>query len=295
MIIFLLLKCTIFFGTSVEKIPLEGRFFSPLFTPDGNSIVITGGNKSGLYIFDLSGNLKKLTDSRCYGLSFSPDGSKIVFTGDSGIYIISLSSGSEKIIFRSLISSNPVWLKDGRIVFSSNNKIIFLNEDGVILKEIKNISASFISIIDETIVFEQEEKSYFIDKNGEIKLITETLEKSTKPVISPDGNYVVFSSDGGRIFLFNRYNNDLRFIGTGLNPRFSPDSKKVIYQYATGRKDDIIFSGIIIYDIKKGVSRTIIELENVIEIEPSFSPDGKMIAFCSRDGKIFIYRSKRKI
>ena len=100
--------------------------FSPEFSPDGNSIVMSVVNDANtdLYIVDInSGIRRRLTSGPAIETSpsFSPDGSKIVYESDrSGtqqLYVLPLGVGEgRRISFGGGSYGTPVWSPNGDLI-----------------------------------------------------------------------------------------------------------------------------------------------------------------------------------
>lgn len=187
----------------------EKEGFSARWQPDGGGIDIALRDKgfTAIYSADINGgNLKKLTDSRSDDISpcRSPDGKKLAFVSDrSGppqIYVKDLTTGSEeRITYDFKYCTSPVW--------SSLNKIAFV----VAEKGVHDI--------------------YTMNPDGTgLRRLTEGDGNNEEPCWSPDGRYIVFSSnrDGGGYHLYIMNSNGFNqrrvtfFDGEERNPSWSP-------------------------------------------------------------------------
>jgi TolB protein len=183
--------------------------FSARWHPNGGGIDLTLRDRGGyadIYSADINGgNLKKLTNNQSDDLSpsRSPDGKKLVFVSDrSGppqIYVKDLTTGTEeRITYDFKYCTSPVW--------SSLNKIVFV----VVEKGIHDI--------------------YTMNPDGTgLRALTEGAGRNEEPCWSPDGRYIVFSSnrDGGyHLFIMNENGFNQRrvtfFNGEERNASWSP-------------------------------------------------------------------------
>ena len=142
--------------------------------PDGKRLALTLSSQGNpdIFLVNLQGKiLKKLTHH--WGIdcspALSPDGKKMAFVSDrSGspqIYIMDLGKGTEeRLTFEGKYNTSPAW--------SSRNKIAYTSKNG----------ARFdIFTIDPS--------------GGQTRQLTEDQGDNEDPCWSPDGQYLVFSSD----------------------------------------------------------------------------------------------------
>ena len=104
---------------------------------------------------------------------------------------------------------------------------------------------------------------------------------------SPNGKKVLFykaEDDDGEIYLADSNGaNETKLPFLAGNMEWSPDGRLVIYQFARENSD------IFLYDLETGRSTTVVG-NPAFDADPTFSPDGKTIAFVSdRDGNAEIY------
>ncbi len=192
----------------IRKVSGSEEGFSGSWANDGKSLDLTLNRKgdSDIYNVDLNGKIKeKLVGHRGIDISSSrsPDGSKIVFTsgrsGLSQVYVKDLKTGSEeRITFDFNEATSPVWSSKGRIAFDGITKgkhdIYTINPDGTGLKQ-----------------------------------LTDSDGNNEDPCWSPDGMYIVFSSNrsgGYHLYIMNAYGYNQRrityFKGEETAPSWSP-------------------------------------------------------------------------
>jgi len=177
--------------------------------PDGDALALTlrrSGN-SDIFTVNAEGKvLEQLTRHWAIDTSpaFSPDGTRMAFvsnrSGNPQIYVKDLESGNEeRITFDLKYCTSPVWSNTGKIAFS-------VMEDGVI-----NI--------------------YSINPDGSgVRKLTDDNGNSEDPCWSPDGRYIVFSSDrdggGYKLYIMNSNGQNQRRItflkGDDTAPSWSP-------------------------------------------------------------------------
>ncbi|WP_169301345.1 TolB family protein [Pontimicrobium aquaticum] len=122
-----------------------------------------------------------------------------------------------------------------------------------------------------------------IDGSNKRRLTNEPKSKDSgtwNSTISPNGHYVVFSSlrtnNHEKIYRMNIDGSELISISNNTKgyPKWSPDSKYIIYETSNSIKGN----DIVITDINGNNKKTLIKSKDNLRY-PTFSKDGKMIAF----------------
>jgi TolB protein len=187
----------------------KGLNIGAAWGPDGTSIALTLSHRGNpdIYAIDLKGKiLSRLISNWGIDISptFSPDGRKIAFvsnkSGSPQIYVHDmLENRIERItFFERKYNTAPNWSKLNRIAFSG------LKNDHVDI--------------------------YTIDPDGSnLRALTENQGRNEDPVWSPDGRYLIFSSDRGgkyQLYLMNADGRNQQKItnlkGEQTSPSWSP-------------------------------------------------------------------------
>jgi TolB protein len=152
----------------------KGLNIGAAWMPDGKSLALTlsGKGNPDIYLIDLKGKrLKRLTHYWGIDVSpaISPDGKKMAFvsnrSGYPQIYILDLEKGTEsRLTFEGEYNTSPAWSSLGRIAYTSKDGGLF----------------NIVTIDPE---------------GGDVRQLTENQGNNEDPCWSPDGHYLVFSSD----------------------------------------------------------------------------------------------------
>ncbi|MCZ7380860.1 MAG: DPP IV N-terminal domain-containing protein [Candidatus Methanoperedens sp.] len=262
-------------------------------------------------------NITQLTfnSSGGEGLDWSPDGQKIVFCRpedyhNSSIWIVDADgTNPRQLTSNTSFNCEPKWSHDGKmIVFSSwkesGDRILLMNNDGDHQKEL-NLGWSPAWTPDGMIAFiRTKDVGYeLITVNTEGADERKILSKQfniMNPKWSPDGTKIAFGgnrSGNWDIFTVNSDGSNEKQLTDDIkdewSPSWNPDGTKIVYHKfvqkhfdENGRED---------YDImvmnSDGSNKIKLNTESGFQLFPSWSPDGRKIAFL-KNGDIWIMNLK---
>ena len=196
----------------------------------------------------------------------SPDGSRLLYTQTIGaakhVFVVPTAGGwPMRLTSGELTHEEPRWSPDGKqIVYLADKSIKVMGADG-----------------------------------ANPRTLTEHPAGSSLPRWSPDGSHIAFYSRR------HGWSQIWTVPATGGEPRrltatqadndglaWSPDSRKILYSSIRG--DDLLNSDVYSVDVQTGVERRLTDGPSCFAGAPSWSPDGRQIAFLSdQDGWIHVY------
>lgn len=260
--------------SNVIAISQEGRYSTPIWSPNGQKLLITNQYYTSLYIIDLTDNnsLKKIKRGEGIGYlaNWSADGQSIVFrekvVGESfsnlEVKNLQLQTGKETIL-KNVHPDNTNLFLQAR---SDKNLMVYINL--------------------ETSKLEAKE-----GMNGKPWVITKEKGQFYHPVVSPNQKYVAVH-EGPNIYLYSIYDNEKRkSLGVGIATSWLPDSSGII-TFEDKSEDGHEVSASDLFHISKDSSiktKLTSSFDDTIATWGDVSPDGKRIAFSDeKTGRIFI-------
>jgi TolB protein len=224
-------------------------------------------DRMGIYIMDWDG--KRNTKMGISGNIILPprwsiDGMKLIYSAERnrqwGIYLLDFLNMSEQKIHAGKGTNMA-----GNFFPDSNDFCFSSSRDGTPDLYVKHIKDNKVTKIS---------SSYGID---------------VSPAVSPDGHFIAFVSDRGgspQIYIMNRDGSNIRrltFEGSyNTSPSWSPKGDRIVFVGQRGRNQ--------IFTIKPDRTELTQLTVSGNNEDPSFSPDGRFVAFSSdRDGMKGIY------
>lgn len=270
----------------------EGDAYSnPVWSPvDSNLIAMTKPGYRGIWLLNLqNGQIRQLIDEigAGFGFSWSHNGKYIAtritrydrLKPFNEIIVIDVQSGelrtitAEKVRLRDV----PRWSNDDALIYAFSKR------------ELLTFPLDFVTP-DSTaskngwLVYNANGKIGVSQRDGGNILQHERLDPlSGKRYInltpSPDGRKVAFEVMGGHLYVMDLATQDVVDLGEGYRPAWSPDGHYIVYMIT--EDDGHRFTASDIYIIKNDGSEkvNITNTAERIELNPSWSSDGKKIAF----------------
>ncbi|MCJ7649345.1 MAG: hypothetical protein MUP85_12080 [Candidatus Lokiarchaeota archaeon] len=274
---------------------LDDISMNPVYSPDGTMIAFTKSNYVGLYIYNLAdGSISQISDeiSAGYAFKWSSDSRSILsrvarYDGPRGymsLKVFDVASGKSGQISEE--TSNMPYLPQ----WSSGNDQVFLpQKDGLKVFQ-SGKEQSILERQNAVVVYTTYDKIIIEDiANSDVKTL-EPLEdkKYLNVTASPDGAKIAFEVYGGNLFVMHIDGTDLIDLDIGYNPKWSADSKSLVYMITEDDGHTYTASDIFTINADGTNKRNITNTTDSIEMNPSISPDGKTIVYDSfNDGAIY--------
>lgn len=272
----------------------ESSLLNPIYSPDGNKIAYTQNNYKGIWIFDLqTKNIFQLTDEDAAGFGFKwSSDSKSILTRVAKyenqkrfnavkIFDLETKSSQQLTDYKTMMPYLPNW-------FDGDSKILIPNKNGY---DVFNFSIEKKSSSNNIIVFERNNKIIVkdVNKNDEITLTPIAEAQYLNISISPDYSKIVFEVLGGNMFIINSDGTNIIDLGKGNRPRWSNDSKKIIYMITQDNGHEITSSDIFVINSDGSSKNNLTNTTELFEMNPCFSPDSKSVVYdLINDGSIYL-------
>lgn len=298
--IFFLLFTSLLFAQSNSPIYLTGSIddisMNAVFSPDGNKIAYTKAGYKGIWIYDLNTNSsKQITDEIAAGFAFKwSSDSKSILTRVAKyedlkrynavkVFNIDLEVSSQLTDYKTMMPFLPEWTDgDSKVLLpTKDNFEIYLSGKPKLQYRNNNEKSFFLK--DDKIFAENvnTNKLDFFEPIKDVQYINFSL--------SPDRTKIVLEVMGGNIFVMNVDGTNLTDLGKGNRPRWSSDSRKLIYMITEDDGQDYTASDIYTINTDGTQKINITNTKNRIEMNPCISPDGKKIVFdVYNDGSVYL-------
>lgn len=309
--IFAILIVMISFGSILADVPfqtkgdpekiigdVENQYMHPVWSPDGSKIAFTGINYTGLWIMNPDGsNPIQITDEIAAGWAFewSADSKSILtrvakYEGPrryNAVKIFDVADGKSTQLtdYKTFMPGLPHWA-------NSDQQIIIFNKKKLeTFQSQKNVSAYTPEMTKKKVCFLRYARIAVMDNDTkEISFLDPFKDyEYLNPVISPDNQQIAFEVYGGNLHVMNIDGTNLRDLGIGNAPQWSPDSKHVVYMLTTDDGYQFTSSDIYIVNVENIDKINLTNTTEELEMNPSWSPDGTKIAYdVANTGMIYI-------
>lgn len=234
------------------RLVVRGDYLAPRFSPDGRALLVTGPKLRGLHVVPAAGGpARALTDE-----------------AEAGVH--------------------ARWLPDGSIAYralraGARRELVLAPAAGATAT-----TARLALPAPPPVAFAKDDRMY-VERGGRLVEIG-SGDRFFGPVVSPDGERVVFQGLVTGLHIYARSTGALVRIGPGTAPAWSPDGRRLAFEVTEDDGHEVVASELHIYDVATGRAAPVTATDRVIERRPSFSPDGRSLAFDDDAGGVFIGR-----
>lgn len=262
----------------------QGYWMAPRFW--GEKVIVTGPKFQGIYTFNpVTNKTEKLLDANGFYVSFSADGTKLAVRAQDGVLVYDVTRKRPVKEIKGELEGYPIF-QGNRLLVPVKEKTLVFNEN---LKKSGALPFSFTfgTTGGDRLAFSRNDSIFLFDfKKFDLIFVKGGDGTYFMPVISPDGNYIVYSKLGYGLYLYSVEKGEEIFVSKGGNPSWRGDSKMFVFSLVEDNGDDITGADLFLFRVPDGKLEQLTQTPHVFELLPSFSPDGKEVVYNTYDGKI---------
>jgi len=271
-----------------KQITEKGNYFYPRFGKDNSVLFVSSNNYDGIRTINIETKTEKVINNYSgsgWDYIISEDGSDLVcrpYTFIDGMKYYS-------IVAQNLTDLNEnVLEKDIRDLSSP-----MLSKEGISYIKERNLESSDIIQnpgIKENVFVYWDNWSIIIDRNGNKKEYNPFGDEIYIWIsLSPDKSKFLFNLGNRGTFISDLEGNILVELGKDvLAPQWSPDGKWILYMNQTDDGINYLTSDIWVVDADGKNKIQLTNTDDLLEMYPTWSSDGKKIAYNTLDGAINI-------
>lgn len=291
-------------GWKVVKKPVKliggagKEFMQPRWSPDGALIAFTEAGYQGLWIMQGDGTgARQLSDETAagFGLEWSPDSKALVSRVAkfekriryNAVKLFDLEKNEARRLteYRTLMPGLPHWADAGQKIYMFNHQNLEIFDTGIKAVTLTKTAAN------PQIQFLKEDKVAIGDiSTGAYKVLEPPPGQACLNLTpSPQKTKIAFEILGGSMYVMNIDGTGLVDLGAGHRPQWSPDGEYLVYMATKDDGHQILDSELHVIRWDGREKNQLTFTNDKLEMNPSWSSDGKKIAFdVMNDGAIYV-------
>lgn len=255
---------------NVQAVTSGAEYSMPIWSPNGQQLLVSSTHGMKLHLLDLkTQKVQQLSDGIGSGFdaSWSADGKEVYFRYKADRQQVHPEIKAIELAGRKIKGSslNPNGLLSASKAQASKDVVVFINLETLAIQAQTKDGAKSWDIT-------HDEGQYY------------------RPLLSPDQKHVLVHSGSEMLLYAADGSGYIKSFGTGLAGSWSPDGKHIV-AFLDSSDDGHAISGSELYmiDVERGEMAALTATQDVYELWPSWSADGKQIAYeDARTGIIYI-------
>ena len=276
----------------------DGEYFYPQFSNDGSKIFFTSVNYTGIYYYDFNQNkIKTVTKETGAGYEYSltSDDSIVYYRTDnyidgkkySSIKAVNLRNLEQRLIINNQRNlSTPKVLADGNVAYDLDTTL----ESNLSEKNLKKSLSQ-----NDLLVFIENSKIALYNNGNKIILTPAGEGNYIWPSVSPDQSMLLFTLAGKGTFISDLDGNIISKIGNANAPKWSSDSKWIIYMVDKDNGEYVTSSDIFISSVDGNTKLQITDTKDKIEMYPQFNALNNKIVCNTYNGRILLIELNKEL
>lgn len=295
------------------RLPVDGEFMAPRFSPDGRHIAMTTPGYRGLYLVRADGtDLRRITDEAAagYDFAFSPDGRHLAFKTrrtdktDNGVDAVQAiqfarldAPGVRTLAERRGDLGVPVWISSDRLAYTTGNRLQVTDLAGKSIRSIAGIGAHRIGYVKAvkgyvTADAADHDRIVLIEPSGQRTYLTVEKDGRFHTIqVSPGGDRILAHNlNDGHIYVMDLPGGKLRDLGEGDGARFCPQGRRIACAVTRDDGHRLTAADIVIIDIATARRTRLTHTANRLEMHPDWAPDGQHLIYeDASNGSLYIH------
>ncbi len=277
---------------SVETVSptAEGSFYYPVFSPDGEKLLLTRERFTGLWEHNLKAKETRLISREAgagYEPAYSPDGNSIYFLKDSyenrrryrSLMKYSLDSKRTEILIENKrLLTHPLQVTDKGVITRTGSNVLIIGPD----RKAENPETRFVHTFENHLTLYENGTEKHLTPSGKGNYVWASL--------SPSGDKILYNKAGEGTFICDLKGNILVELGYANAPVWSPNGRWIAYMKDYDDGHFITESEIWIASSDGKDSKQLTDTEDIIEMYPHWAPDSQILAFHDLAGHIYIIK-----